>query len=612
MSKKQIWNVYNGIFRRKLAREYVAERVKVFQVSDEEIKVDKRKSQITERLFSIKSIYMGFGIGLLILVAVFVWKMLPIDEQNDLSLNITPGNAIAVLPLKDISPEQQFEYFSEGITWEIHNNLVMIGGLVVRSRPSVEQYRNTEKDITTIGKELNSSYILSGSVQKYLDEFRVIIQLINVATNETIWSKPYGGSYNTETIFDMQINIAREVASSLRTSLTDKDEERISFRWTNNIESYDYSIRGQHEMNNYWLKHDREHLNNALESFNKALEIDPKNTRALGGKVQVFTYLPNSDSVDFYLNKLSNLDPNLGSFLWLKADNFLMTYQYDLALEYYKKTVDFFPDDPQANVELGEIYFNYEKDIESGLKHFNLALKGAFKSTERYPFVFHKIGYSLLNAGDYERAKCYFLEAWENGAQGEVWHYQWTLAVQQKHKEAYAFLDTICYQTKDELVCFWGKIFHCITQRDYTNAEQYYKVFNDKGYEANIWLQLPIACMYMNTGRKNEADLILEDCLSKLKKELEKYGETWHNALLLSELFAIKDDKDKALEYLSKAVDFGVLWGWQDMIEFSPVYENLWDESEFKALVQRAKDEKAAIRAQIQEMEENGEIDLSL
>jgi len=49
---------------------------------------------------------------------------------------------------------------------------------------------------------------------------------------------------------------------------------------------------------------------------------------------------------------------------------------------------------------------------------------------------------------------------------------------------------------------------------------------------------------------------------------------------------------------------------WIDFTLNCPFFENLWDDPEFKAIVKRAQDEKAAIRAQIREMEERGEIDL--
>jgi len=78
----------------------------------------------------------------------------------------------------------------------------------------------------------------------------------------------------------------------------------------------------------------------------------------------------------------------------------------------------------------------------------------------------------------------------------------------------------------------------------------------------------------------------------------------------LSAIYAIQNDNSASLKYLEAAF---AIWGFRpydDQIEIDPIFESLWDDPKFKALIKRAQDEKAAIRAQIREMEERGEIDL--
>ena len=94
-----------------------------------------------------------------------------------------------------------------------------------------------------------------------------------------------------------------------------------------------------------------------------------------------------------------------------------------------------------------------------------------------------------------------------------------------------------------------------------------------------------------------------------MEKQLVNTENMW-TYLNLSSIHAILDEKEKALEYLAKAVDLRLMWGWHDYLEINPLFENLHDDPEFKAIVKRAQDEKAAIRAQVQEMVDNGEIDL--
>ena len=116
--------------------------------------------------------------------------------------------------------------------------------------------------------------------------------------------------------------------------------------------------------------------------------------------------------------------------------------------------------------------------------------------------------------------------------------------------------------------------------------------------------------MYKQIGREEEAILILDSCRTEFEDLMKNRGESWYTLYNLSFIYAHQNEKEKALRYLSKAIDIGMLTGWQDLLETILAYENLWDDPEFKAIVKRALDEKAALKAQLREMEERGELDL--
>ena len=116
--------------------------------------------------------------------------------------------------------------------------------------------------------------------------------------------------------------------------------------------------------------------------------------------------------------------------------------------------------------------------------------------------------------------------------------------------------------------------------------------------------------MYFEINREDEANLILEESLNRYNAWLESEGENWNNTLMLSQIYALQNEEDKSLEYFSKTVDYGVMWGWEYMIENSPFWGNMVKDPEFKRLVQRAKDKSAARREQIREMEEKEVINL--
>jgi len=102
---------------------------------------------------------------------------------------------------------------------------------------------------------------------------------------------------------------------------------------------------------------------------------------------------------------------------------------------------------------------------------------------------------------------------------------------------------------------------------------------------------------------------ILENIKSSYGNLLNK-NTNWFICYIMASVQSQLENKEEALQYLSKAVEFGLKNGSHDLLVIDPTFENLRDDPEFKALVKRAQDEKAAIRAQIKKMEERGEIDL--
>ena len=79
---------------------------------------------------------------------------------------------------------------------------------------------------------------------------------------------------------------------------------------------------------------------------------------------------------------------------------------------------------------------------------------------------------------------------------------------------------------------------------------------------------------------------------------------------MLTGAYSILNDKVNALHYLSKLEESGFYTGWQDFMMIFPAFKNLWDDPEFKTIITRVQDKKSALRAQVREMEERGEIDL--
>jgi len=125
--------------------------------------------------------------------------------------------SIAVLPFTDLSPERDQEYFTDGLAEEFQNLLSRIRGLRVASRTSAFSFKGTKADVPTIGQKLNVAAILEGSVRKVGGRCRISVQLIQVATDSTLWSQTYDRELND--IFAVQDDIAHSVVTELRLAL---------------------------------------------------------------------------------------------------------------------------------------------------------------------------------------------------------------------------------------------------------------------------------------------------------------------------------------------------------------------------------------------------------
>jgi adenylate cyclase len=190
------------------------------------------------------------------------------------SAGVSAKPSLAVLPFTNMSGDPQQEYFSDGITEEITTALSNMGWFSVTARHSAFAYKGKAVDVRQVGKELGVQYILEGSVRKAGDKIRVTAQLIETATGQHIWANRYDGT--VEDIFDFQDQITATILSALEPEFERVEGERVSQKRPENMEAYDYLLRGLSYLN----KLTPEDTRTALPYFRKAIEKDPGYGRA--------------------------------------------------------------------------------------------------------------------------------------------------------------------------------------------------------------------------------------------------------------------------------------------------------------------------------------------
>ncbi len=125
--------------------------------------------------------------------------------------------SIAVLPFVNMSDDATNEYFADGVAEELLNVLSKIGGLRVASHTSAFSFKGGKLEIATLAQKLNVATILEGSVRKAGKRVRIAVQLVQVATDSTLWSETY--DRELDDIFAVQDDIAQSVVKELRSSL---------------------------------------------------------------------------------------------------------------------------------------------------------------------------------------------------------------------------------------------------------------------------------------------------------------------------------------------------------------------------------------------------------
>jgi serine/threonine-protein kinase len=181
---------------------------------------------------------------------------------------------VAVLPFDNLGPPDD-DYFADGITEAVTARLAVVQGLGVISRQSAVQYKDSDKSLRYIGEELGVEYVLEGTVQRERpgdpsSDVRVVSQLIHVSDDTHAWAETYEEA--TADVFQVQSEIAGQVARSLGILLVPPELEGVAPKLTEDTEAYEYYLRGKYLVSRVGGRDD---YRVAEEMYTETLERDP-------------------------------------------------------------------------------------------------------------------------------------------------------------------------------------------------------------------------------------------------------------------------------------------------------------------------------------------------
>ena len=415
------------------------------------------------------------------------------------------ATSIAVLPLVDLSPGHDQEYFADGLTEELLNVLAKSPQLRVAGRTSAFQFKNKQEDLRVIGKKLGVSTLLEGSVRKSGSRVRITTQLVNAADGFHLWSETY--DREMDDIFAVQDDIARSVAEALKVTLLAGEPAASAPRGAT-APAYNAYLQGKY----FFELNTKESLEKALRYFGEAVDLDPDYAPAWTGLSLAYGtyasegYGPVADGFEKArraVERALELDPNLAEahaalalirrvydWDWVGAD---ASSQRALALD---------PGNPRLILDAAR--------VASTLGRLDEALDLTRRAVTADPLNV-RVHYRLARYA-------YFLGRLDEAAAA----FQKVLELNPEYPGAHADL---------------ALVYLAQSRTDAALAEM-------EQEKRDLWQSFGLAILYHALGRQNEAD-------AKLSEFIESYQDV--AAYQIAEVYAYRGEVDRAFEWLDRA-----------------------------------------------------------
>jgi len=326
--------------------------------------ISQTKQAVKKQNHKTRNIIIAFSCLILILLGLLIIPKLskPTVEQV---------KSIAVLPFFNDSPDEENEYFINGIMDEILNNLQAIKDLSVVSRTSVEQYRGKDKPpIPEIARKLNVNYIVEGSGQKYGNTFRLRVQLIDGNKDKHLWAESYEREIKeTRDIFLIQTTIAEAIALELEAAITPDEKQQIGKAPAASLDAYDAYLKALffYERSG----NEGEDTQKAIKAFQESISLD--STFALPWtylsmcywRLSLTTISPEFREAKRTAQKALELDPNSGVAIVNIAELLDNEFDFAGADEKIRQALKIDPDNQYVLRNAGRFYTKLGKAEES-------------------------------------------------------------------------------------------------------------------------------------------------------------------------------------------------------------------------------------------------------
>ena len=431
-----------------------------------------------------------------------------------------PLNSIAVIPFRNLSPSGEGDYFSDGLAEELLNVLSKIDGLQVAARTSAFSFKNAKTTVTEIGSALGVATVFEGSVRSAGERVRISVSLVKVSDGFQLWSETYDRTLSD--IFAVQDDIAQSVVQELRGLLLGIEPENVPL---GSVESeVAEAVRGRaadpeaHRlmlMGRYCVGlFTRENAEAAIDSYKRALDIDPEFALCWAELSRAYSISAGKS--------------------WVSPDE-----AFVLARAAVERALELEPELAEAHAQLGRIQAAYDWDLAAAAASYGRAMKIAPGSAT----VLDGASILAYKQGNFERALELSRRVLEHDPlSAPVWHNLGLLC----HSAGLLEDAETAFQRSLEMptsgVATSALLAMVVLERDDpSRAREYASKEPDE-----FWRDWAIAMIEHREGNFAASDAALERLTA---------DATIGDAFQIAEVYAFRNEKDLAFEWLERAVE---------------------------------------------------------
>jgi TolB-like protein/thioredoxin-like negative regulator of GroEL len=302
------------------------------------------------------------------------------QEGRSVALTESFGNkSIAVMPFSNLSADSSNQFFADGIHDDLMTRISNIQDIKTISRSSVMTYRDSKKKLGAIAKELGVSTILEGGVQRAGDQVRINLQLIDAASDASLWAQTYTRELTATNVFGVQAEITEAVAGALQAILTDDERRQLEKLPTANLQALDAYFLG----NQLFTQETSEGVGQAILAYQAAIRFDPEFAQAYSKQASAMlaqtwiTGLPRKSQLEKsrpLIDQAILLDPQSSEAFTALGNWYEWSGDLEKAYQAYEQAMALGPNNAIALVDYGRLIRWNKSDPAAAIEFFRRAV----------------------------------------------------------------------------------------------------------------------------------------------------------------------------------------------------------------------------------------------